>query len=105
MQDFANLLQSYDLRALVDEIASADPPAFLHRCFAEGLAAPRLSHAHVQELAGCAIVLDALLNERAYAALEPELIADCASITARPGRRSTRRPSRPYIAPRSKIRA
>jgi broad specificity phosphatase PhoE len=76
VQDFANLLQSYDFGALVDEIASADPPAFLHRCFAEGLAAPRLSHAHVQELAGCAIVLDALLNERSYTALEPELIAD-----------------------------
>ncbi len=74
--DFANLLQSYDIGALVDEIASADPPAFLHRCFAEGLSGPRLTHTHVQELAGCAMVLDALLNDREYAALEPELIAD-----------------------------
>jgi hypothetical protein len=74
--EFANLLQSYDLGALVDEIASADPPAFLHRCFAEGLAEPHLTHNHVQELAGCALVLDALLHGREYPALEPELIAD-----------------------------
>ncbi len=76
MPDFANLLKSYDLGDLVDAIASADPPAFLRRCFAEGLATPHLTHAHVQELAGCAIVLDALLHERAYTALEPELIDD-----------------------------
>jgi len=74
--DLANLFQSYDFGALVDEIASADPPAFLHRCFAEGLAEPHLTHTHVQELAGCALVLDALLHGREYPALEPELIAD-----------------------------
>jgi hypothetical protein len=74
--DFANLFKSYELGDLLDAIASADPPAFLHRCFAEGLATPHLTHVHVQELAGCALVLDALIHEHEYTALEPELIAD-----------------------------
>jgi hypothetical protein len=76
MQDFEHLLHSYDFGDLLDAIASSDPPAYLRRVFAEGLAAPRLSWALVQELAACAIVLDAVVNARDYSGLEPELIAD-----------------------------
>jgi len=70
------LLKSFDLGDLVDEIASANPPAYLRRCFAEGLSSPLLSDARARELVGCAIVLDAVVNEREYPGLEPELIAD-----------------------------
>jgi hypothetical protein len=76
VQDFEHLLRSYDFSDLLDEIASADPPAYLRRVFAEGLAAPRLSWQLVQQLAACAIVLDAVANARSYPELEPELIAD-----------------------------
>ena len=76
MADFEHLIQSYDVRDLLDEIASADPPAYLRRCFAEGSSAPVLSWVRVQQLAVCAMVLDAIVNDRDYEFLERELMAD-----------------------------
>jgi hypothetical protein len=61
---------------MLDEIASADPPAYLRRCFAEGYSAPHLSWVRVQQLALCAIVLDSIVDDRDYDILEPELVAD-----------------------------
>jgi hypothetical protein len=76
VQDFAHVFNSYDLADLLDDIASADPPAYLRRCFAEGLAATQLSWSRVQQLAGCALVVDAVADTREYEGLEPELLAD-----------------------------
>jgi hypothetical protein len=76
MADFGHLIESYNVGDLLDEIASADPPAYLHRCFAEGSSAPVLSWVRVQQLAVCAMVLDAIVNDRDYEFLERELIAD-----------------------------
>jgi hypothetical protein len=76
MADFEHLIQSYDVGDLLDEIASAEPPAYLRRCFAEGSSAPVLSWVRVQQLAVCAMVLDAIVNDRDYEFLERELIAD-----------------------------
>jgi hypothetical protein len=76
MAGFEHLIQSYDVGDLLDEIASADPPAYLRRCFAEGSSAPALSFTRVQQLAVCAMVLDAIINDREYEFLERELIAD-----------------------------
>jgi hypothetical protein len=76
MTGFEHLLDSVDVGDMLDEIASADPLAYLHRCFAEGCSAPSLSWARVQQLALCAMVLDAIVNHRDYAGLEPELISD-----------------------------
>jgi hypothetical protein len=76
MAGFEHLLDSCDVGDMLDEIASADPPAYLRRCFAEGSSAPSLSWTRVQQLALCAMVLDAIVNHRDYAGLEPELIAD-----------------------------
>ncbi len=76
MAAFEHLLKSYDVADLLDDISSADPPAYLRRCFAEGSSAPALSWVRVQQLALCAMVLDAVLNGRDYDCLEPELIAD-----------------------------
>jgi hypothetical protein len=76
MAGFEHLLKSYDVSDMLDEIASADPAAYLRRCFAEGYSAPQLSWARVQQLALCAIVLDSIINDRVYDILEPELIAD-----------------------------
>jgi|GEM_PF-1190293 len=76
MAGFEHLLKSYDVSDMLDEIASADPPAYLRRCFAEGYSAPHLSWTRVQQLALCAIVLDSIVNDRDYDILEPELIAD-----------------------------
>jgi hypothetical protein len=76
MAGFEHLVQSYDVGDLLDEIASADPPAYLHRCFAEGLSAPALTWIRVQQLAVCAMVLDAIVNDRDYEFFERELIAD-----------------------------
>ncbi len=76
MPEFEHLLKSYDVVDLLDDIASSDPPAYLRRCFAEGISTPSLSLARVQELAVCGMVLDSILSDRDYAALEPELIAD-----------------------------
>ena len=76
MAGFEHLIQSYDVGDLLDEIASAEPPAYLRRCFAEGSSAPALSWPRVQQLAVCAMVLDAILNDRDYEFLEREMIAD-----------------------------
>lgn len=76
MAGFEHLVKSYDVADLLDEIASADPPAYLRRCFAEGSSAPVLSWARIQELAVCAMVLDAITNDRDYEYFEHELIAD-----------------------------
>jgi hypothetical protein len=76
MAGFEHLLKSYDVGDLLDEIASADPPSYLRRCFAEGYSTPTLSWPRVQQLAICAMVLDSIINDRNYDDLEPELIAD-----------------------------
>ncbi len=49
MATFDHLLKSYDVSDSLDEIASFDPPAYLRRCFAEGVSAPTLSLARVQQ--------------------------------------------------------
>ncbi len=76
MAGFEHLLKSYDVSDLLDDIASADPPSYLRRCFAEACSAPSLSWPRVQQLALCAMVLDSIVNDRDYDVLEPELIAD-----------------------------
>lgn len=76
MAGFEHLLKSYDVGDLLDDIASADPPAYLRRCFAEGISSPTLSFPRVQQLAVCGMVLDSILHDRDYPGLEPELIAD-----------------------------
>jgi hypothetical protein len=76
MAGFEHLIESYDVGDLLDDIASADPPAYLRRCFAEGCSAPALSWPRVQQLAVCAMVLDAIINDRDYEFFEPELVSD-----------------------------
>src|SRR3981189_2194752 len=76
MAVYEHLVKSYDVGDLLDDIASADPPAYLRRCFAEGYSASRLSWARVQQLAVCAMVLDAIVNGSEYEFFEHELIAD-----------------------------
>ena len=76
MATFEHLVKSYDVGDLLDDIASANPPAYLRRCFAEGYSASLLSWARVQQLAVCAMVLDAIVNGRDYELFEHELIAD-----------------------------
>jgi hypothetical protein len=76
MAVYEHLVKSYDVADLLDDIASADPPAYLRRCFAEGCSAPLLSWGRVQQLAVCAMVLDAVVNDREYGYFEHELIAD-----------------------------
>jgi hypothetical protein len=76
MAAYEHLVKSYNVRDLLDDIASADPPAYLRRCFAEGCSASVLSWARVQQLAVCAMVLDAIVNGRDYEFFEHELIAD-----------------------------
>jgi hypothetical protein len=76
MAGFEHLIKSYDVRDLLDDIASSDPPAYLRRCLAEGCAAPHLPWPRVQQLAVCTMVLDAVLNDRDYEFLERELISD-----------------------------
>ena len=76
MAGFEHLLKSYDVGDQLDDIASSDPPAYLRRCFAEGISAPDLSFSRVQQIAVCAMVLDSILNDREYDGFEPELIAD-----------------------------
>lgn len=75
MAGFEHLLQSCDVGDMLDDIASADPPAYLRRCFAEGCSSPG-TWPRVQEIALCAMVLDSILNEREYPGFEPELMAD-----------------------------
>jgi hypothetical protein len=76
MTGFEHLIESYDVGDLLDDIASADPPAYLRRCFAEGSSAPALSWPRIQQLAVCAMVLDAIINDRDYEILEQELVSD-----------------------------
>jgi hypothetical protein len=76
MTGFEHLLKSYEVGDQLDDIASSDPPAYLRRCFAEGSSAPSLSWGRVQQLAVCAMVLDAIVNDRDYDDFEHELIAD-----------------------------
>jgi hypothetical protein len=76
MASFEHLLKSYDVGDQLDDIASSDPPAYLRRCFAEGLSSPELSFVRVQQLSVCAMVLDSIVNDRDYEAFEPELISD-----------------------------
>jgi len=76
MAGFEHLVESYDVGDLLDDIASANPPAYMHRCFAEGLSAPVLSWHRVQQLAVCAMVLDAIINDRDYEFFEHELLSD-----------------------------
>jgi hypothetical protein len=76
MAGFEHLVKSYDVGDLLDDIASADPPAYLRRCFAEGSSAPELSWPRVQQLAVCAMILDAIVNGRDYEIFEREMIAD-----------------------------
>jgi hypothetical protein len=76
MATYEHLVKSYDIGDQLDDIASADAPAYLRRCFAEGYSAPSLSWARVQQLAVCAMVLDAIVNNRDYEFFEHELIAD-----------------------------
>lgn len=76
MTSYEHLVKSFDVGDLLDDIASADPPAYLRRCFAEGHSASVLSWARVQQLAVCAMVVDAIVNGRDYQSFEHELIAD-----------------------------
>jgi hypothetical protein len=76
MAEFEHLSKAYDVGDLLDDVASADPPAYLRRCFAEGATAAELSWLRVQQLALCAMVLDAIVNDRDYEFFERELIAD-----------------------------
>jgi len=76
MAAYEHLVKSYDVRDLLDDIASADPPAYLRRCFAEGCSAATLSWTRVQQLAICTMVLDAIVNGREYEIFEHELISD-----------------------------
>ena len=76
MAAYEHLVKSYNVRDLLDDIASADPPAYLRRCFAEGCSAPLLSWSRVQQLAVCAMVLDAVVSDRQYEFFEHELVSD-----------------------------
>jgi hypothetical protein len=76
MAAYEHLVKSYSVSDLLDEIASADPPAYLRRCFAEGYSASFLSWSRVQQLAVCAMVVDSIVDDRDYEFFEHELIAD-----------------------------
>jgi len=76
MAAYEHLVESYAVTDLLDDIASSVPPAYLRRCFAEGISAPTLSWRRVQQLAVCGMVLDAIVDAMDYACFEPELIAD-----------------------------
>jgi hypothetical protein len=76
MAGFEHLIESFDVADQLDDIASADPPAYLRRCFAEASSAALLSWPRVQQLAVCAMVLDAIIDDRDYEFIEHELISD-----------------------------
>lgn len=76
MAAYEHLISSYNVCDQPDDIGSANLPAFLRRCFAEGYSASALSWKRVQQFALCAMVLDAIANERGYGIFERELIAD-----------------------------
>jgi hypothetical protein len=76
MANYEHLVKSYDIADLLDDIASSDPPAYLRRCFAEGYSAPFLPWGRVQQLSVCAMILDAIVNNRDYEIFEHEMISD-----------------------------
>lgn len=76
MAEFDNLVKAFDINDQLDEIASAEPPAYLKRCFAEGISSQALTWRRIQQLAVCSMVLDAIVNDRDYAFFERELISD-----------------------------
>ena len=76
MANYEHLVKAYDIADLLDDIASSDPPAYLRRCFAEGYSAPFLPWGRVQQLAACAMILDAIVNNRDYEIFEHEMISD-----------------------------
>ena len=76
MANYEHLVKSYDIGDLLDDIASSEPPAYLRRCFAEGYSAPFLPWGRVQQLAVCAMILDAIVNNRDYEIFEHEMISD-----------------------------
>jgi hypothetical protein len=76
MANYEHLIKSYDIADLLDDVASSDPPAYLRRCFAEGYSAPFLPWSRVQQLAVCAMILDAIVNNRDYEIFEHEMISD-----------------------------
>ena len=76
MANYEHLVKFYDIADLLDDIASADPPAYLRRCFAEGCSAPILPWGRVQQIAVCAMILDAIINNRDYENFEHEMISD-----------------------------
>lgn len=76
MANYEHLVKGFDVADLLDDIASADPPAYLRRCFAEGCSAPFLPWGRVQQLAVCAMILDAIVDNRDYEIFEHEMISD-----------------------------
>lgn len=76
MANYEHLVKSYDVADQLDDVASSDPPAYLRRCFAEGYSAPFLPWSRVQQLAVCAMILDAIVNDRDYEIFEHEMISD-----------------------------
>jgi hypothetical protein len=76
MADFEHLVKSFDVSDQMDDIASADPAAYLRRCFAEGCSSPSLPWRRIQQLAVCAMLLDAIVDDRDYEIFERELISD-----------------------------
>jgi hypothetical protein len=76
MANYEHLVKAFDVADLLDDVASADPPAYLRRCFAEGCSAPFLPWSRVQQLAVCAMILDAIVNNRDYEIFEHEMISD-----------------------------
>src|SRR6202163_791924 len=76
MATYEHLVKAYAVGDLLDDSAGADPPAYLRRCFAEGYSAQLMSWSRVQQLAVCAMVLDAIANGSEYELFEHELIAD-----------------------------
>ncbi len=70
------LLKSYPIADQLDDIGSAQPPAYLRRLFAEAASEKSLTWNRVQQVAVCAMVVDAVAAGREYAGFEPELIAD-----------------------------
>lgn len=51
MAAYEHLLKSHNVTDQLDQIASADPPADLRRCFAEGYCAASPSLSRVRQLA------------------------------------------------------
>lgn len=73
MAMYEHLVKSYDVGDEIDAIASADPPAYVRRCFAEGCSAPSLSWNRVQQLTPVQALRRALDRSRPE---EPEAAAE-----------------------------